>query len=66
MSLSGVSQNQKQVPRESPLNILLLFQYLLIATFVKKSYIQAKIQFIVPENVLKKALNSFNTKFGTQ
>ena len=47
-------------------NFLLLFIFLVIAKFVKKSHIYARTHFIFLKTVVKQTWNSFNTKCGPQ
>ena len=47
-------------------NFLLRFISLLIAKFVKKIHILARIYFILLKKVLEQTWLSFNTKFGPQ
>ena len=47
-------------------NFLLLFISSLVANFVKKSHIEARIYFIFLKKHTKTTVNSFNTKFEPQ
>ena len=69
MGLEGVRM-ERQVSRECVQNFLLLFLSLLIAKFVKKSHIQARMYFSFLKNILKQTCISlkqsldFSEKLG--